>query len=504
MSTADATNAAATLPTPRPVIYLTGDSLTERGTDPDNAGWVALLQDRYNRSADIVARGLSGYNTKWFIESALPVVERELSGEVRLPSLVTLWLGANDAALPDGTAARQHVPLATYKENLATIVRAFQNVAPQTHVLLITPPHVDDAVRKSRSPIGCAERTNAAAGEYARACVDVAREIGVDVLDLYSFFNAMSDSERAACLDDGLHFTAKGNRLVDEQLQIKINKAFPDLAKQLEAWQLPNFRIWMNALVPVVVAVAAVYVATYFGAWEQVARRYSRPVLYLLGDSITESGVNPDKSGWVALLQHRYQRSTDVLPRGLSGYNTKWFIEFALPVIKRELSGGGISPSLITLWLGANDAALTNGPSARQHVPLETYAANLEEIVYSLRASAPDAALLLITPPHVDDAARQMRSKTGRLDRSNAMAGEYARACVETAAKLGVTVLDVHSLFNSMSARERTMCLEDGLHLSAWGNRLMERLLRAKIADAFPVLMSRLEVWEIPNWDRLP
>ncbi|RMX67491.1 hypothetical protein DD238_001304 [Peronospora effusa] len=50
--------------TPQPVIYLTGDSLTQRGTDPDESGWVALMQHRYNRSADIIPRGLSGYNTK--------------------------------------------------------------------------------------------------------------------------------------------------------------------------------------------------------------------------------------------------------------------------------------------------------------------------------------------------------------------------------------------------------------------------------------------------------
>jgi len=231
---------------------------------------------RYNRSADIVPRGLSGYNTKcvkaakrllrsipqrtdifatvtlccycrWFIESALPIVERELSTEGRAPSLITLWLGANDAALPDGTAARQHVPGATYKENLAKIARTFQAKAPQAQILLITPPHVDDAVRQSRSPSGVAERTNAAAGEYARACVETAKSLGLNVLDLYAFFNAMPESERAACLDDGLHFTVKGNRLVDEQLQAKISEALPSLIKQLEAWQLPDFHLWMDA-----------------------------------------------------------------------------------------------------------------------------------------------------------------------------------------------------------------------------------------------------------------
>ncbi|KAE9084701.1 hypothetical protein PF010_g20730 [Phytophthora fragariae] len=247
MSSPNATKDASTLSTPRPVIYLTGDSLTQRGTDPNNAGWVALMQHRYNRSADIVPRGLSGYNTKWFIDSALPVIERELSGEVRSPVLITLWLGANDAALPDGTAARQHVPVATYKENLAKIVQTFQTGAPNAQILLITPPHVDDAVRKSRSPAGRAERTNAAAGEYARACVEVAGELELNVVDLYSFFNAMSESERAACLDDGLHFTAKGNRLVDAQLHKKITEAFPEVVKQLESWQLPDFHVWMDA-----------------------------------------------------------------------------------------------------------------------------------------------------------------------------------------------------------------------------------------------------------------
>ncbi|GMF45230.1 unnamed protein product [Phytophthora fragariaefolia] len=344
----------------------------------------------------------------------------------RSPVLITLWLGANDAALADGTAARQHVPVADYKVNLAKIVQAYQTSAPSARVLLITPPHVDDAIRKSRSPAGLPERTNAAAAKYARACVEVADELKMPVLDLYSFFNAMPESERAACLDDGLHFTATGNRLVDAQVHKKIRDAFPEVVQQLEAWQLPDFHIWMDA----------------------------------------------------------------------------WFIQFALPVIKRELVSGGVSPSLITLWLGANDAALADGPSSRQHVAVEGYASNLEEIVLALRTSAPNADLLIITPPHVDDAARRHR-RAGHLDRSNAMAGAYAKACVDTAEKLRVPVLDLHTIFNALSAHEQTMALADGLHLSAWGNRLVDRLLWAKVADAFPALASRLQVQVIPNWDRL-
>ncbi|KAG6576378.1 putative isoamyl acetate-hydrolyzing esterase 1 [Phytophthora cinnamomi] len=204
-------------------------------------------------------------------------------------------------------------------------------------------------------------------------------------------------------------------------------------------------RVTLRGIVPIAIAFAAVCFASYFGAWEQALQvirsnsTQTRSSLLLLGDSLTEQGVDPDRSGWVALLQNRYQRSADVLPRGLSGYNT----------------------------------------------------------------NAPDADLLVITPPRVDDAARLQRSKTGRLDRSNAEAGEYAKSCVATAERLGVAVLDLHALFNSMPAREQAMALEDGLHLSAWGNRLVDRLLRAKVADAFPALVSRLQVSTIPNWDRL-
>jgi hypothetical protein len=49
----------------RPLLLLLGDSLTQNGTDAASGGWICLLQHRYSRSADVLARGLSGYNTKY-------------------------------------------------------------------------------------------------------------------------------------------------------------------------------------------------------------------------------------------------------------------------------------------------------------------------------------------------------------------------------------------------------------------------------------------------------
>ena len=47
--------------------------------------------------ADVIARGYSGYNTRW----AAYILEKIFTKEHPPPDLVTIFFGANDAALPD-------------------------------------------------------------------------------------------------------------------------------------------------------------------------------------------------------------------------------------------------------------------------------------------------------------------------------------------------------------------------------------------------------------------
>ncbi|KAK1931130.1 GDSL esterase/lipase [Phytophthora citrophthora] len=230
----------------RPVLLLTGDSLTERGTFPSLQGWVSILQARYTRSADIITRGLSGYNTKWFLKNVTPTLEHEITTSAySSPSLITVWLGTNDATLTNGSNANMHVPINEYKENLVKIVVGFQNVASKAKVLLITPPHIGDAARikyaaeRTDAKRGLVDRSNAAAGKYSRACVEVANSLNVPVLDLYAHFNAMSVETRDGMLADGIHFNAAGNKVVDEQLQKKLSTEFPELIDSLNNWQFP-------------------------------------------------------------------------------------------------------------------------------------------------------------------------------------------------------------------------------------------------------------------------
>ncbi|KAK1931132.1 GDSL esterase/lipase [Phytophthora citrophthora] len=227
-----------------------------------------------------------------------------------------------------------------------------------------------------------------------------------------------------------------------------------------------------------------------------------RPVILLTGDSHTQKGTNPAKSGWVTLLENRYVMTADVVTRGLPGYNTKWFVKYVAPTIEREIQKDIYStPSLITIWFGSNDAALSNGTSSTTHVPIEDYKANLKEIVSHFWTAAPTARILLITPPHINDTARAELSaeQNGTIDRTNAMAKEYARACVETAEEIDVPVLDLNSFFNNMSEVTRNGLLQsDGLHLNALGNIMVDEQLRNKIDEEFTKLEESLEVSQFP------
>jgi len=183
-----------------------------------------------------------------------------------------------------------------------------------------------------------------------------------------------------------------------------------------------------------------------------------RPRFLLVGDSITQQAFNP-AGGWGARLADAYARRADVVLRGYSGYTS----HHALTVLADRLfpqAGGSASdpPSLVTLWFGANDAALP-GPdrgSASQHVPVEAFEANI--LALARRAAAAVAPgtgrVLVITPPPVHEPARiaHAAAQYGApldkpVDRSLAASGMYAAAACRAAAAAGVGCVDMWTLF---------------------------------------------------------
>ncbi|KAL8460601.1 hypothetical protein ACS0TY_032213 [Phlomoides rotata] len=213
----------------RPEIYLFGDSITEGSFT--NGGWGASLANHFSRTADVVLRGYSGYNTRWALmvkEKVLPPAE---SGGA--PLAVTVFFGANDASLPDRYSAFQHVPLDEYKQNLVAIVAFLKKQWASTRIILITPPPIDEAARILHpyvpNPSGLPERTNEVAGRYAKECVAAAAECGVAVIDIWEKMQKLPNWEKTY-LSDGLHLTPNGNKVVFEEViaQLKDQKISPD------------------------------------------------------------------------------------------------------------------------------------------------------------------------------------------------------------------------------------------------------------------------------------
>jgi lysophospholipase L1-like esterase len=186
-----------------PRIILFGDSITQGSFSV--GGWGARLQDHYQRRADVLCRGYSGYNTRWALhllddlfpppllpqegpqreeeEEPAPTTVAPASASSEEPEsataasttpkptaiaasadataatthsrattaavktrLVTVFFGANDHALRD-VNERQHVPIEEYAANLSTIVEVIQGRCPGAHVVVLSPPPIHHAQR---------------------------------------------------------------------------------------------------------------------------------------------------------------------------------------------------------------------------------------------------------------------------------------------------------------------------------------------------------------------
>ncbi|KAJ3701205.1 hypothetical protein LUZ61_004910 [Rhynchospora tenuis] len=202
----------------RPKLVLFGDSITEESFD--EGGWGASLAHLFARKADVILRGYSGYNTRW----ALKILDKTMAGiggDAEAPVAVTVFFGANDASLPDQRNGFQHVPLDEYKENLRSIHAYFKKKWPSTTVIFIAPPPIDEEGRIKDlcgdDPSGQAERTNEAAGEFAKGCITVAKELNIPVIDTWSKMQEIADW-RKSTLRDGLHFTPLGNKVLFDEV----------------------------------------------------------------------------------------------------------------------------------------------------------------------------------------------------------------------------------------------------------------------------------------------
>jgi lysophospholipase L1-like esterase len=207
----------------------------------------------------------------------------------------------------------------------------------------------------------------------------------------------------------------------------------------------------------------------------------NRPTITLFGDSITQMGYGEGK--WVACLADAYTRKADVVNRGYSGFTTRT----VAPLVDRVLDATH-KRALVTVWLGANDAARND----LQHVPIAEYESNLTALLS--KAKACSGAVIAISPPPVDSAKWP--------DRSNAVARAYGRAAKRAAAAAGVACLDAYECLKR--GHEGTdgwkAHLNDGLHLSESGGAAIAAGILEVIATTFPAVAPEMLPLDAPEW----
>ncbi|XP_072173793.1 isoamyl acetate-hydrolyzing esterase 1 homolog isoform X1 [Diadema setosum] len=215
-----------------PKILLFGDSITQLSFEP--GGWGASIANQVQRKCDIICRGFSGYNTKWAL-AALPhaLPAEMLDGVV----MATIFFGANDCCDP-GLQADKHVPILDYVSNIKAMIKYFESKGlPKERLMLITPPPIDEAAwsEACKTKGTTLNRTLKNSGKYAKACCDLAQDLGVKVIDLWTLMQKEENwGPRFLC--DGLHLTAEGAGFLYKHLSGFVDDCTASLPQQWPDW----------------------------------------------------------------------------------------------------------------------------------------------------------------------------------------------------------------------------------------------------------------------------
>ncbi|GAA5968745.1 hypothetical protein JCM3765_000854 [Sporobolomyces pararoseus] len=241
--------------------------------------------------------------------------------------------------------------------------------------------------------------------------------------------------------------------------------------------------------------------------------------ILLLGDSITEWSF--DNQGLGAQLSHLYHRRLDVVNRGLAGYNSRWALHCFKQWLPPSPTTLDASTSLATLWLGANDSVF---PGNKQHVPLDEFHNNLEQIYRLLKdPSSPfydeKTQFILITPPPISPPdwaiERVRRNLTGEMDRTNENTRRYADRVILLGKELNVPVVDAFEAIWSAAIDEAKETGQefgkvlgtfywDGLHLSIKGYKQVVDQVKRVITEKYPQKHWDALPMLFPDWKTIP
>ncbi|CAL1278322.1 unnamed protein product [Larinioides sclopetarius] len=106
-----------------PKIVLFGDSQVQRAFDPSSSPWGALLATKFQRVADVITRGFSGYTSRSGRIILPHIFNRENISDVEA---FVIFFGSNDSS-GKLDASPYYVPIEEYSENLEEMIKYLQD-----------------------------------------------------------------------------------------------------------------------------------------------------------------------------------------------------------------------------------------------------------------------------------------------------------------------------------------------------------------------------------------
>ncbi|KJE97754.1 hypothetical protein CAOG_07857 [Capsaspora owczarzaki ATCC 30864] len=237
-------------------ILLLGDSITQlSAVEGAAASWSALISSHFQRRADVLRRGYSGYNTSWVRAGLVQMLEangaklrasQPTASELDNPDTwpfdaVVIFMGANDARfnLP------QHVDVDQYGANLTEFVRVFHDQlgVPLRQIVIVTPPAVANDKYEAYTMQTYNEhraRSNEVTHKYAVEALRVASSLGTRSLNLWQAMNDQIEvlPER---LRDGLHFSESGAAFFATLLIPVLDECLAHIQTVLPEWRNIDF-----------------------------------------------------------------------------------------------------------------------------------------------------------------------------------------------------------------------------------------------------------------------
>ncbi|KAJ9107536.1 hypothetical protein QFC21_000994 [Naganishia friedmannii] len=229
-----------------PQIIVTGDSISQQAFKI--GGYGAALIDAYQGKADVINRGMGGYNSEQLL--------KKLKDDFQWPSggqtlLVIVHIGTNDAT----THGIQHVPVEDFTQNVKATLQSLKETQPNAQVILLTPSTVDMAAwsalgREQGMPSEFTDNRSPEAAKRIRdAVLDVAKEADVGVVDVWKLHDdAVKNGElkTSELFSDGLHYSERGYAYINKALLQLLNTRYPSLSPESMPEGFTMFALYGN------------------------------------------------------------------------------------------------------------------------------------------------------------------------------------------------------------------------------------------------------------------